>query len=162
MTDPRVSTAGLDIADADKVLVLLKALPQGCRQWVVLNSPTELFEDYVTVSTRYDAQQRVWSENGKINALNRKGKKGGKDGKGKDSESKGKGRDKSAGRENKNKPGSGKGPDAESRTCFTCNRRGRLSKDCLQRSEQSLERKAQERTNLRKGKASRKARERRN
>ena len=43
LVDPSVNIKGLEFVEADKVLVLLRALPQPCRQWIVLNSPDESF-----------------------------------------------------------------------------------------------------------------------
>ena len=37
LVDPSVNVVGLEFVEADKVLILLRALPQPFRQWVVLN-----------------------------------------------------------------------------------------------------------------------------
>ena len=61
-----MNVVGLEFVEADKVLILLRALPQPFRQWVVLNAPNESFQTYVDCALRYEAQQRIWSDlNGK-------------------------------------------------------------------------------------------------
>ena len=132
LVDPSVNIKGLEFVEADKVLLLLRALPHQCRQWVVLNSPSESFASYTECALRYEAQQRIWLDlNGKpIASLNQdsKGYKGGK-GKEKKGNSKGKKADKE-GKGNES-PGKGKGVgNAETRTCFHCNERGHLAINC--------------------------------
>ena len=124
MVDPTVNTNGLEILDADKVLILLRALPQQCRQWVVLNSVVESFDDYSAMALRYEAQQRVWSEQGKpISPFGEDQKGKGKKGKGKDAKGK---KGKSGGESGKGKNNDG----AETRTCFKCGQRGHLADRC--------------------------------
>ena len=43
-------------AEADETLILLRALPQQCRQWIVLNNADESFVSYVESALRYEAQ----------------------------------------------------------------------------------------------------------
>ena len=85
LADPAVNTQGLDFLEADKVLLLLRALPQQCRQWIVLHSPDERFDTYIESALRYESQQRIWSDlNGQpIASIGEKGKDKGKKGKGK-------------------------------------------------------------------------------
>ena len=122
-----MNVKGLEFFEADKVLLLLRALPPQCRQWIVLNAPDESFSAYVESALRYEAQQRIWSDlNGKpIAALNAPGDKG----KGKDSKGKGKGKDKAKEGKGSDTRGKGKGGSDETRTCFTCGQRGHLSVD---------------------------------
>ena len=85
LVDPAVNTQGLDFleSEADKVLFLLRALPQQCRQWIVLHSPDARFDTYIESALRSESQQRIWPDlNGQpIATLGLKGK--GKKGKGK-------------------------------------------------------------------------------
>ena len=115
--------------EADKVLILLRALPQPCRQWIVLNSPDESFQTYVDCALRYEAQQRIWSDlNGKpIASLSGQDPKGGK---GKDKGKKGKGGPQPKGGKDHSGYAKGKGVGSETRTCFHCNERGHLATDC--------------------------------
>ena len=85
LVDPSVNIKGFEFAEADKTLILLRALPQQCRQWIVLNNADESFVSYVESALRYEAQQRIWLDlNGKpIASL------GGFDPKGKGKERKG-------------------------------------------------------------------------
>ena len=137
LVDPSVNIKGLEFVEADKVLVLLRALPQQCRQWVVLNSPDESFQTYIDVALRYEAQQRIWLDmNGKpIASLGGFEPKGGKGGKGgKDLGKKGKKGDKGdKGKGSRDRADKGKGIGTETRTCFHCNERGHLAADCPKR-----------------------------
>ena len=128
-----VNVKGLEFVEADKVLLLLRALPPQCRQCIVLNAPDESFSAYVESALRYEAQQRIWSDlNGKpIAALNAPGDKG----KGTDSKGKGKGKDKAKEGKGSDTRGKGKGGSDETRTCFTCGQRGHLSVDCPSRGK---------------------------
>ena len=64
LVDPAVNTQGLDFleSEADKVLFLLRALPQQCRQWIVLHSPDARFDTYIESALRSESQQRIWPD----------------------------------------------------------------------------------------------------
>ena len=135
LVDPSVNIKGLEFAEADKTLILLRALPQQCRQWIVLNNTDESFVSYVESALRYEAQQRTWLDlNGKpIASL------GGFDPKGKGKERKGgKGRNDNQDKEGKGKhlgKGKGTGSGSETRSCFQCGERGHLSANCPNRDK---------------------------
>ena len=117
-----MNVAGLEFVEADKVLILLRALPQLCRQWVVLNAPNESFQTYVDCALRYEAQQRICKPIASLSGFDHKGK-------GKDKGKKGKGSQEKGGKDHAN-TGKGKGSGSETRTCFHCNERGHLAVDC--------------------------------
>ena len=58
LVDPGVNVKGLEFVEADKVLILLRALPHQCRQWVVLNSPDESFQTYVNSASQEERKRR--------------------------------------------------------------------------------------------------------
>eukprot|EP00435_Cladocopium_sp_Y103_P044265 s1257_g12.t1 len=139
ITDPSVNMKDLDIHEPDKVLLLLRCLPEPCRQHLTLFVPDESFSSYCAAALKYESQQRAWTElNSKpIANMNEKGfekgtgKSKGKKGKGKDSNGKG-----SKGKQNESKgtgKQSGKGEQKETRTCFQCGERGHLAGKCPQK-----------------------------
>ena len=135
LVDPSVNIKGLEFAEADKTLILLRALPQQCRQWIVLNNADESFVSYVESALTYEAQQRIWLDlNGKpIASL------GGFDPKGKGKQSKGGiGKNDNQDKEGKGKhlgKGKGAGSGSETRSCFQCGERGHLSANCPNRDK---------------------------
>eukprot|EP00439_Symbiodinium_sp_Y106_P003713 s12298_g1.t1 len=103
--DPDVQSQGLELQEADLVMVLLRSLPERCRSYCLLHGDSDSFEDLKRVALKYEVQQRLWSEGPgtKLNPFKPDGK--GKDGDEKGA-SKGKGKAKAKGGKEK---GKGKG-----------------------------------------------------
>ena len=60
--DSDVHAGGLQIQEADSVMVLLRSLPEKCRSHCLLHGKSESFEDLKRVALKFEVQQRVWSE----------------------------------------------------------------------------------------------------
>ena len=60
--DPDVQSQGLEVQEADLVMVLLRSLPERCRSYCLLHGDGDSFEDLKRVALKYEVQQRVWSE----------------------------------------------------------------------------------------------------
>ena len=60
--DSDVHAGGLQIQEADSVMVLLRSLPDKCRSHCLLHGNSESFEDLKRVALKFEVQQRVWSE----------------------------------------------------------------------------------------------------
>ncbi|CAE7236175.1 unnamed protein product [Symbiodinium sp. CCMP2592] len=126
--DSDVHAQGLDLQEADLVMVLLRSLPERCRSYCLLHGDSDSFEDLKRVALKYEVQQRVWSEGPgtKLNPFkgDEKGKGGDEKGtpKGKGGKKGKRGRSQSASR------GGAKGnKDVE---CWNCGKKGHYSADC--------------------------------
>ena len=60
--DSDVHAGGLQLQEADSVMVLLRSLPDKCRSHCLLHGNSESFEDLKRVALKFEVQQRVWSE----------------------------------------------------------------------------------------------------
>lgn len=87
VVDPTVDVSDLAINEADKILLLLRSLPESCRQFLTLHVPIQTFKNLCDAALKYEAQQRAWTELNSKPIAPFKGEKGdkgkGKDGKGK-------------------------------------------------------------------------------
>ena len=159
-TLPAQERLGVDISEADKTLMLLRSLPSGCRQYVVLHTASDSYEDLRAACVRYEAQNRIWLDptgNQMINALeaqNDEAEDGGDDawlywwdeeyeafvcalkGKGKQ-KGKGKGKGKAQGKHlgKAQDASSGAEKSAESSkaargTCYICHQKGHFADKC--------------------------------
>ena len=135
LVDNTVSSADLCITEADKILVLLRSLPNGCRQFLTLHVVDQSFKGLCEGALRYESQQRTWAELNSKPIVPFSGKGKDKDGKGKDGKGKNKGKNKGNEQKGKGKSkSSGKDGSTETRTCFQCGQRGHLSADCPDRN----------------------------
>ena len=134
VVDPTVDVSDLAINEADKILLLLRSLPESCRQFLTLHVPIQTFKNLCDAALKYEAQQRAWTELNSKPIAPFKGEKGdkgkgkdgkGKKGKGKQNDQKGKG--KSANQSAESSPNAS---SPETRTCFTCGERGHLANKC--------------------------------
>ena len=60
--DPDVQSQGLELQEADMVMVLLRSLPEKCRSYCLLHGDSDSFEDLKRVALKFEVQQGVWSE----------------------------------------------------------------------------------------------------
>ena len=60
--DSDVRAQGLELQEADLVMVLLRSLPEKCRSYCLLHGDSDSFEDLKRIALKYEVQQRVWSE----------------------------------------------------------------------------------------------------
>ena len=132
-----VDRASLAVTEADKSIIVLRSLPDKCREYTVLGDGIEDFNVLRQRALDWEYKHRAWSELDKtpnkiqelqqqIQAL--KGK-GGKKGPGFDSSgkgSKGKSKDSSS----KGSGGAGAGKGKVSGACYLCNKPGHIAKNC--------------------------------
>ena len=134
MLPSNVPASDLALLPSDLVMVLIKSLPVGVREYVVMHSPSHDYMQMKNAALLYEANQRTWTEiagsssatymHGMFDTNDKpKGQGKGKDGK------KGKGKTKDANK------GAAKGNGEKSEkeknaTCFRCGRTGHFSSNC--------------------------------
>ena len=52
--DPDVQSQGLELQEADLVMVLLRSLPERCRSYCLLHGDSDSFEDLKRVALKYE------------------------------------------------------------------------------------------------------------
>ena len=127
--------ASLAVTEADKSIIVLRSLPDKCREYTVLGDGIEDFNVLRQKALDWEYKHRAWSELDKtpskvqelqqeIAALKGKGGKKGSDFSGKGSKSKSKdGSGKESG-------GAGTGKGKSTGACYLCNRPGHIAKNC--------------------------------
>ncbi|CAL1163766.1 unnamed protein product [Cladocopium goreaui] len=134
MLPSNVPASDLALLPSDLVMVLIKSLPVGVREYVVMHSPSHDYVQMKNAALLYEANQRTWTEiagsssatymHGMFDTNDKpKGKGKSKDGK------KGKGKTKDSNK------GAAKGNGEKSEnernaTCFRCGRTGHFSSNC--------------------------------
>ena len=128
--------ASLAVTEADKSIIVLRSLPEKCREYTVLGDGIEDFQVLRQRALDWEYKHRAWSEldkpSGKIQelqqqiaALKGKGGKKGSDFSGKGSKGKNGG---NAG--GKDAGGAGAGKGKFSGACYLCNKPGHIAKNC--------------------------------
>ncbi|CAE7839740.1 unnamed protein product [Symbiodinium sp. CCMP2592] len=126
--DSDVHSQGLELQEADLVMVLLRSLPERCRSYCLLHGDSDSFEDLKRVALKYEVQQRVWSEGPgtKLSPF-----KGDEKGKGGDEKGTPKGRGGKKGKRDRSKSASRGGAKGNKDVeCWNCGKKGHLSRDC--------------------------------
>ena len=134
MLPSNVPASDLALLPSDLVMVLIKSLPVGVREYVVMRSPSHDYVQMKNAALLYEANQRTWTEiagsssatymHGMFDTNDKpKGKGKSKDGK----KGKGKAKDSNKGAAKGNGEKSEKERNA---TCFRCGRTGHFSSNC--------------------------------
>ena len=131
---PGVDRTGLDILPIDLSMILLRSLKPNIRQYVVMHSQSEDYNDLRQAALRFESSQRLWQEvstdpkNDNYYAQAAiKGKGKGKKG---DEKGKGAGKDKGPKDEGKAKGKGGKSVAKPTDVCWNCGKTGHFGRDC--------------------------------
>ena len=126
--DSDVHAQGLELQEADLVMVLLRSLPEKCRSYCLLHGDSDSFEDLKRIALKYEVQQRVWSEGSgsRLNPVQTDTKGKGGDEKG---NPKGKGKKGQRGR-SQSVPKSGTKGNKADVVCFNCQKKGHYASEC--------------------------------
>ena len=123
-----IDVQALEISDADRIILIMKSLPEKCREYV-LSGDTDVFSTVRLRALEWEHKHRIWTEldvkTAQVKALvDDKGKGKGDKGKGKGDKGKGKG-------SGKGKDKGGKGKDSrDSKQCYLCGKPGHFAKQC--------------------------------
>ena len=139
MLPSNIPATDLALSPSDMTMILVRSLPNWVREYIVMHSPSDDFDQMRRAALLYETNQRTWSElAGSSQATYMHGmfekEKGKSKGKGKEGKGKGKGKSKSKDKGKSESEKSAKSSETSEKeknaVCFRCNRTGRFAANC--------------------------------